>query len=232
MIPICAGGRFSFFAANMLTTAIAGAIMAISISAPPGPVTMETVRRGLGGGFRPALYVQLGSVIGDLTWCALALLGLAPLVQIAWVRGTLSVAGVALLLYLGVTGLRDAFGKPAQPAHSTAQAVSAGEGGHAGAFRSGLAISMANPMAVGYWLSVGGALIAAGIAGSTPLQIETFVGGYLGATLAWCFIVALAVRWGKRALSPALFRWFTATCSCALLIFGLALAARLFGPGG
>ena len=51
----------------MLATAIAGAIMAISLSAPPGPVTMETVRRGLRGGFRPALFVQLGSVIGDLT---------------------------------------------------------------------------------------------------------------------------------------------------------------------
>src|SRR5262245_8260235 len=93
----------------MLTTALAGVIMAISMSAPPGPVTMETVRRGLGGGFRPALFVQLGSVIGDLTWCGLALLGLAPLVQIAWVRSALSVAGVVVLLYLGLTGLRDAW---------------------------------------------------------------------------------------------------------------------------
>src|ERR1700693_3647044 len=101
----CPGGHFSF-PPTMLTTALAGALIAISLSAPPGPVTMETVRRGLGGGFRPALFVQLGSVIGDLTWCGAALLGLAPLVQIGWVRSGLSVAGVALLLYLGVTGLR------------------------------------------------------------------------------------------------------------------------------
>jgi chemosensory pili system protein ChpE len=210
----------------MLTTALAGALMAISMSAPPGPVTMETVRRGLGGGFRPALYVQLGSVIGDLTWCALALLGLAPLVQIAWVRGALSIAGVVLLAYLGLAGLRDAFFKAA-----TAPAPSAAGLGHGGAFRSGLAISMANPMAVGYWLSVGGALIAAGIAGTTPLQTGTFIGGYLGGTLAWCFVAALVVRWGRRLLSPALFRWVTAACSIALLFFGLALAARLLGYG-
>jgi len=200
--------------------------MAISMSAPPGPVTMETVRRGLGGGFRPALYVQLGSVIGDLTWCGVALLGLAPLVQIDWVRAGLSIAGVALLLYLGGTGLRDAFIKRA-----AAQAVAAGSDRQAGAFRSGLAISMANPMAIGYWLSVGGALIAAGVAGTTPLQTGTFVGGYLGGTLVWCFIFALVVRWGKRILSPALFRWLTAACSAALLFFGLALAARLLGLG-
>src|SRR5713226_8419186 len=92
---------FLFSGHDMLTTALAGAIMAISMSAPPGPVTMETVRRGLGGGFRPALFVQLGSVIGDLTWCGVALLGLAPLVQVAWIRVVLSVVGVGLLLYLG-----------------------------------------------------------------------------------------------------------------------------------
>ena len=211
----------------MLSTALAGAIMAITLSAPPGPVTMETVRRGLGGGFRPALYVQLGSVIGDLTWCGLALLGLAPLVQVAWVRTLLSLIGVGCLLYLGLTGLRDAFGT--RTAGQSVAATPAVDSSHASAFRSGLAISMANPMAIGYWLSVGGALVAAGIAGNTPLQTGTFVGGYLGATLLWCFVVALVVRGGQRFLSPTLFRWLTGACSAALIFFGLTLAARLLG---
>ncbi len=214
----------------MLTTALAGAIMAITFSAPPGPVTMETVRRGLGGGFRPALFVQLGSVVGDLTWCGLALLGLAPLVQVTWIRTSLSLAGVGLLLYLGAAGLRQAAGARARG--NSAQAVTVPADGHAGAFRSGLAISMANPMAIGYWISVGGALVAAGIAGTTPLQTGTFLGGYLGATLAWCFVMALVVRWGKKLLSPALFRWLSAACSAGLIGFGLALAARLAGIGG
>jgi threonine/homoserine/homoserine lactone efflux protein len=156
----------------------------------------------------------------------LALMGLAPLVQITWVRVGLALAGVGLLFYLGFTGLREAFA-----ARATAQAVAAGPGEQAGAFRTGLAMSMANPMAVGYWLSVGAALIAAGVAGTTPLQTGTFVGGYLAATLAWCFVVALAVRWGQRVLSPVLFRWLTGACSVALLFFGLALAARLLGLG-
>ena len=220
----------------MLTTALAGVLMALSMSAPPGPVTMETVRRGLDGGFRPALLVQLGSVIGDLTWCGIALLGLAPLVQVGRVRLGLSVAGVALLLYLGLMGLRQTWLSRAAgstPAGPLPAAGSAPVGAsQAGAFRSGLAISMANPMAVGYWLSVGGALIAAGVAGTTPLQTGSFIGGYLGGTLLWCFVIALAVRWGQRLVSPILFRWLTAACSLALLCFGLALAARLFGWGG
>src|SRR5205085_9915533 len=157
-------------------------------------------RRGLGGGFRPALAVQLGSIIGDFTWCALALLGLAPLVQVAWIRMLLSVAGVGVLLYFGVAGLREAAARKAV----TAAAVE-GTPSHASAFRSGLVISMANPMAVAYWLSVGGALVAAGIAGSTPLQTGTFVMGFLGGTIAWAFLMALAVRWGRQILTPVVF---------------------------
>jgi chemosensory pili system protein ChpE len=207
----------------MLTTALAGLLMAISFSAPPGPVAMETIRRGLGGGFRPALAVQLGSIIGDFTWCGLALLGLAPLVQVAWIRLLLSVAGVAVLLYLGAAGLRDAVRRKSAAAASDARPT------HASAFRSGLVISMANPMAVAYWLSVGGALVAAGIAGTTPLQTGTFVMGFLSGTIAWAFLMALAVRWGRQILTPVVFRWVTAGCSAALLIFGLSLAARMLG---
>jgi chemosensory pili system protein ChpE len=206
----------------MLATALAGAIMAISFSAPPGPVTMETIRRGIRGGFRPALYVQLGSVIGDVTWLGLALLGLAPLVQIAWVRGLLSVAGVAVLVYLGAAGVREALSAKAQT-----MGAEAGPHTERGAFRSGLAISMANPMAVGYWLSVGGALVASGVAGSSGGQTAAFVSGFVGGTLAWCFVVASAVRWGKVILKPAVFRWMTFGCGAALLVFGVSLAVRM-----
>ena len=208
----------------MLATAVAGAIMAISFSAPPGPVTMETVRQGLRGGFRPALYVQLGSIIGDVTWCALALLGLAPLVQIAWVRGLLSLAGVSVLLYLGAAGLREAWA--AKRAAALPPGAPAAQGS---AFRSGLAISMANPMAVGYWLSVGGALVAAGVAGTTTAQTTAFLAGFVGGTLAWAFLVAFVVRWGKVSLTPAVFRWVSLGCSAALLLFGMSLAVRMFG---
>ena len=209
----------------MLITAIAGAIMAISFSAPPGPVAVETIRRGLRGGFAPALHVQLGSIVGDLAWCALALLGLAPLVQVAWVRGALSLAGVAVLVYLGLAGLRDALNKRAAAPDTTGPAPRAGS-----AFRSGLAISIANPMAVAYWLSVGGALVAAGVAGSSAAQSAWFMAGFLAGTVAWAFIMALAVRWGKALMTPRVFRWVTGACSAALLAFGLSLAAGIIGP--
>lgn len=200
--------------------------MAISFCAPPGPVTMETIRRGLRGGFRPALQVQLGSIVGDMTWCALALLGLAPLVQVPWVRLVLSVAGVAVLVYLGGVGLRDAL--KSRPAVVAADEKVIDQ--RQGAFRSGVAISMANPTAVGYWLSVGGALVAAGVAGTTVEQTASFITGFVAGTIVWAFLTAFVVRWGRVLMSPRLFRLVNLACSAALLVFGLTLALAMFNP--
>ena len=199
--------------------------MAISFCAPPGPVAMETIRRGLRGGFTPALQVQLGSIVGDTTWCALALLGLAPLVQVPWVRALLAVAGVGVLVYLGGAGIRDAL--VSRPA-----AEAAGPVAHErqGAFRSGVAISMANPSAVGYWLSVGGALVAAGVAGTSVGQTAAFVGGFIAGTIAWAFLMAFAVRWGRVLMTPRIFRLVNLGCSAALLVFGISLALAMFSP--
>ncbi len=208
----------------MLATLLTGAVMAISFSAPPGPVAVETIRRGLRGGFLPALRVQLGSILGDVAWCALALVGLAPLAQVPWARAVLAVAGVAVLVALGALGLRESLS--AQPSIS---ATTPGAQPTAGAFRTGLAISLANPMAVGYWLSIGGALVAAGVAGGSTPQTGAFLGGFALGTCAWAFIMASLVRGGQVLLRPRVFRWVNVACSLALLGFGLSLAARSLG---
>lgn len=206
----------------MLSTAIAGVVIAISFSAPPGPVTLETIRRGLRGGFGPALRVQLGSIIGDFTWCAAALIGLAPLMQIGIVRNLLGIAGVCLLVCLGAMGIRDALKSSMETKAET------GEAKH-GAFRTGAAISMANPMAVGYWLSVGGALVASGVVGADAGETVSFVTGFLLGTFLWAFIMAFAVRWGKQLLNPAAFRAITFVCGAAMLVFGFTLASQMLG---
>ena len=206
----------------MFATALTGAMIAISFSAPPGPVTMETIRRGVPGGFSPALKVQLGSIIGDFMWFMIALIGLGQLAQISVIRNVLAIAGVGLLLYLGFCGIRDAF-----------QAARLNQGGtidaQKGAFRSGMAISIANPMAVGYWLSIGGTLVATGVAGQSGGQTASFVFGFVAGTFLWAFIMALAVRFGKQILSPNLFRAINFGCGVALMIFGITLASQMLG---
>jgi len=58
----------------MLTLFAAAFLLGLVFNAAPGPVFAETVRRSLRGGFRPALAVQIGSLV---FYALLALLGLA-----------------------------------------------------------------------------------------------------------------------------------------------------------
>jgi threonine/homoserine/homoserine lactone efflux protein len=82
-------------------------------------------------------------------------------------------------------------------------------------------------MAVGYWLSIGGTLVATGVAGQSSSQTATFTFGFVAGTLLWAFIMALAVRFGRRFLCPNLFRAINFGCGAALMIFGVTLASQI-----
>ena len=50
-------------------------LLGFIFNAAPGAVFAETVRRGMSGGYRVALSVQFGSLVGDAVWAILALPG-------------------------------------------------------------------------------------------------------------------------------------------------------------
>src|SRR5438270_5164808 len=83
--------------------------LGIAYNAAPGAVNTEALRRGLARGFRPALLVQLGALIGDLLWAALALTGTAFLTQRQSVRLVLGIAGACFLLRLAWNAFQEAW---------------------------------------------------------------------------------------------------------------------------
>ncbi len=127
----------------MFVIFLAALLFGFAFNVSPGAVFSETLRRGLTGGFRPALLVQLGSLIGDAVWALLGLTGLALLLGYEQVRIPLTLACAAYLAWLGVQGLRDAWSPPLA-------AADAGEQGR-NAFAAGAAISLSNPKNVVYW---------------------------------------------------------------------------------
>ncbi|MDN5514104.1 MAG: LysE family translocator, partial [Pseudomonas sp.] len=139
---------FSFFLAAML--------LGFVFNAAPGAVFSETLRRGLRDGYKPALLVQIGSLVGDATWAALGLTGLALLLDSAQIRYPLTLASALYLAWLGYQSLRDAH-RPPQPSDDTQ--VAAG-----GAFAAGAALSLTNPQNIVYWAAMGGAMAAIGVA--------------------------------------------------------------------
>ena len=129
--------------------------LGIAISAPPGPITTEAIRRGAAGGFWPAFLVEVGSLIGDTVWALIALIEIAFLVQNIPARLILSAVGVILLVRLGISALRDA--RAGHPPGA------AGAERGKGSFATGMMLSLANPLAIAFWLGIGGSVVAANL---------------------------------------------------------------------
>jgi len=194
-------------------------ILAIAFCAPPGVITAETVRRGAARGFFPALFVQLGSLVGDTTWAIIALTGLAFVVQNNLAKVVLSLIGILLMLKLAWGAIQDAReGKELQtdPAHS-----------HRGDFTNGAFLSLGNPMNVVFWTGLGTTVFASISGRPQPVDFAVFFAGFLSGAVLWCFIMAGIVAWGRRFVTPTFFRWVNFACGLALGLFAIQLGLRL-----
>jgi threonine/homoserine/homoserine lactone efflux protein len=190
----------------------------IAFCAPPGAVTAEALRRGIARGFWPVLMLEFGSIIGDLFWAAIALAGAAVLVQNPVARAVLGALGAVLLLWLAWHALRDARegGMPKPRA-----------GVPKGDFAAGAALSMTNPVAVGFWLGIGGAVVGLGVPDPGPIHFAVFFAGYLVSLFVWCFFISGLIAYGRRWVSPTLFRGVNVLCALALAYFALNAARGL-----
>jgi threonine/homoserine/homoserine lactone efflux protein len=109
--------------------------IAALVTITPGPATAMVVRSALGGGWRAGVLTVAGNSIGVIVWALLSVLGVSALVAASEVAFlALKLAGAAVLIWLGVQSILHA-GDPARIPERT----------RAGAFRSGLVTSLANP---------------------------------------------------------------------------------------
>src|SRR3954470_23278759 len=132
---------------------LAAAGLGLAYSAAPGAVNTESLRRGLSRGYRPALLVQVGALLGDLAWATLALVGTGLFLQDRSVQTVLGVAGGCCLLRLAWSALQQAWrgGLPGAPGR-----VDRGD------FATGLVFSLATPFGLAFWSGVGGGMAATG----------------------------------------------------------------------
>jgi threonine/homoserine/homoserine lactone efflux protein len=85
-----------------IETLFAFAIALAIAAALPGPGIVGIVARSLGFGFRAAMFMVFGLILGDLTFLTASLFGLALLAhQLGELFLVVKLAGAAYLLYLG-----------------------------------------------------------------------------------------------------------------------------------
>ena len=140
--------------------------------ATPGPISIETMRHGLHGGLRGALAVQAGSALGLLFYATLALAGMSALRASTTWRPLLSLAAMLLLVYLGLSAIRQRHALPQVAGNSAAPTR--------GALASGALLSLASPLDLLFWLSFGaGRWQGPG----APASLAAFTAGCLLASL-------------------------------------------------
>jgi chemosensory pili system protein ChpE len=198
----------------MVTLIWSSMLLGISFCASPGVITAEAVRRGLARGFRAALFVEFGSLVGDATWAILALIGAAFLVQQPVARLALGFLGGGLLFYLAWNALRDAQrgGMPsARDTHGRND------------FITGTVLSLGNPFEIAFWLGTGGTAVSSVGGHPQPIHFVAFFAAFMAGALIWCFVLAGFIAWGQKYVTARFFQIVNGVCGLYLAGFGIQL---------
>lgn len=102
----------NFAPASMLSD---GFFLSLSLCLDIGLVNVAMLSLTLSHGFRPGFWLGLGSCVGDLVYAALALAGMAVLLQFEAVRWVVWIGGGAVLLFLTWKMAREARRRPRRP---------------------------------------------------------------------------------------------------------------------
>lgn len=192
---------------QLLLTAVG---LGIAYAGAPGAVNTESLRRGLALGWRAALGVQMGALLGDATWAVLGLRGVALLAQQRALLMGLGLVGGFFLLRLAWLAVQQA-GQPVAPAPGGAPPAR-------GDVLTGVVFGLANPFGLAFWSGMGSGMIAQG---STVGQLVIFVLAFFVGNLTWSLAMTALVGVGRPWLGRGAVRAVTVACGLALGYFGL-----------
>jgi threonine/homoserine/homoserine lactone efflux protein len=165
--------------------ALAGALLGLSLAAPPGPVMAIMASSSLHGRVKEAIYTAFGAITADLCWLVLALLGALTFLggRPHWV-GVLGLGGAALLLWMAWGTWRSAR-RGLKDSHTP------------GSWKLGFMTVLTSPFSLAWWLANGALLYGSwGLPGILGLFLSLIL-----YSVAFCH----GFRWlGRRATRAAM----------------------------
>lgn len=208
---------------SLTTLFITAFIMGFSGAIMPGPLLTvsidESYRRGLSAG--PLLILghgilELGLVIG-LT------MGLASVIVLSSVKGTIALVGGLVLLWMGWGMVRDARqGNIKLVLDNNTQAK------RMHPVLAGIVVSLSNPYWTLWWATIGLTYVTLALQ-IGKLALVLFLVGHLLADLLWYSAISFAVVNGKKILTDSVYQGIIMVCG--LFLLGLALYFLWSGKG-
>ena len=177
--------------------ALAGTLLGLSLAAPPGPVMTIMANASMRGRVKESVMMAFGSIVGDLTWLTLAILGAVTFLKsYPRVVGLMGLVGAALLLWMAWSTWRSA----QTGLHASATP---------GSLKLGYFTVLTSPVSFAWWLANGTLLYTSwgwpGIAGMFTALIVysiafTYVFSWVGmkaaSAILWVAYVSVAVLAG------------------------------------
>ncbi|KVE42348.1 LysE family translocator [Burkholderia sp. BDU5] len=193
----------SFAPTSMLSD---GFFLSLSLCLDIGLVNVAMLSLTLSHGFRPGFWLGVGSCVGDLVYAALALAGMAVLLQFEAVRWVVWLGGGAVLLFLTWKMAREAlFPEPARDAVDDDTCAAFVQPSTWRNFARGMLLAMSSPSAILWFAAVGGALIAKAGA-TTPATASVFLSGFFLGGLAWTLFLCTLASQGRKHAGARLMR--------------------------
>lgn len=170
-----------------LASVLAGVIFGLALAVPPGPMNAIIAEQSVTRGWRAGFAAGLGAMVADMVFFAFALIGVAAVVErIGGLETGLYIVGGVLMLWFAVDAFQAVVSKEVTPVGST----------DATGFQKALVLGLTNPFQLGFWLTVGVALVRPGeldIAEYVPLVSEftvqtgglALIGGFFAGITIW-----------------------------------------------
>jgi threonine/homoserine/homoserine lactone efflux protein len=187
---------------------ILGFVIGLTGALAPGPTLVATINASMAGDWTTGLKVSLGHVIVELFLVILILLGLAT-IALPYTSVIAGIGGIALIAFgaLTIAGSRKATMRT-----SSSQTLS-------NPYMAGLVTSAANPYFWIWWLSIGSAMVIAGLQGGLVL-VGALMIGHWSADTVWLTLVSTSVSKGRMIVSDSTYQKIIALCGIFLILFG------------
>jgi L-lysine exporter family protein LysE/ArgO len=182
-----------------------GFFLSLSLCLDIGIANVAIISLTLSHGFKPGMMLGLGTCAGDLVYAALALAGMAALLQFDAVRWVVWIGGSIVLLFLTFKMAREALYPASAPPVAGEADVATPRPWHLRSFLRGVLLAVSSPSAILWFAAVGGALIAK--AGATgKISASVFLAGFLFGGLAWTVFICTLASHGRKRAGTALLR--------------------------
>jgi threonine/homoserine/homoserine lactone efflux protein len=195
-----------------------GFVIGLTGALAPGPTLVATINASIAGDWTTGLKVSLGHVIVELFLVLLILMGMAT-VALPYASAIAGLGGIALIAFgiLTIAGSR----KASLRTTSTQTA--------ANPYIAGFITSAANPYFWIWWLSIGSAMVLAGLQGGLVL-VGVLMIGHWSADILWLTLVSTSVSRGRTIISDRSYHKIIALCGIFLILFGAYYLSRLLIP--